>query len=237
MDLENREAYLGIGREGKTEQLVRMQINSNKYLPVFEDGISDFSGIIYHPTSNKPLGVHLDPDYPQESFFDEGDGFATYFLDLKKAFEGYSIRFTSFSSDGALGVLKVSGDRLPGDYFLEDMTTKKVDFLISSSEWLDPKQLNPMQADAFSTEDGFRIGTYLTFPRGDKILCRWWSYRAEAHTPVITGSIIKTLKYYLKPDTWCYRSTFAVLPAMEITSMTLTASSGVEKFRAISSTR
>ncbi|MDP5208972.1 S9 family peptidase [Microbulbifer sp. 2205BS26-8] len=168
MDLETSEAYLEIGREGKTEQLVRMQTNNDEYLPVFEDNISDFSGIIYHPTSNKPLGVHLDPDYPKESFFDEGDGFAAYFRGLKKAFEGYSIRFTSFSSDGALGVLKVSGDRLPGDYFLANLTTKKVDFLISSSEWLDPKQLNPMQADAFITEDGFRIGTYLTFPRDDK---------------------------------------------------------------------
>ncbi|WP_299942281.1 prolyl oligopeptidase family serine peptidase [uncultured Microbulbifer sp.] len=168
IDRETGEVYLEINRKGKTEQLVKMQISGAEYTPVFEDDISDISGIIYHPVSNKPLGVHLNPDYPKEYFFDEGDGFAAYFRGLKKAFEGHDIQFTSFTSDGDLGVLKVSGDRLPGDYFLANMTTKKVDFLASSSEWLDPKQLNPMQADAFITEDGFRIGTYLTFPSGHK---------------------------------------------------------------------
>ncbi|MGL6161535.1 alpha/beta hydrolase family protein [Microbulbifer sp.] len=163
-DPETGEAYLVLDRKGQTEQLVKLSPDSDKYKPIFQHEISDISGIIYHPTTDKPLGAYLHPDYPEEHFFDEGDGFAPLFRGIKKAFDGYRIAFTSFTEDGKKGVLRVYGDRLPGDYFLVDMTSKKVDFLLSSAEWLDPQDLNPMRAESFETGDGFRIGVYLTFP-------------------------------------------------------------------------
>ncbi|MFC6979015.1 alpha/beta hydrolase family protein [Microbulbifer taiwanensis] len=163
--MESNETYLVLDRKRQTEQLIKLD-SSGKYSQVFQHGISDISGIIYHPVTDKPLGAYLHPDLPDEHFFDEGDGFAAFFRGLKKAFEGYRISFTSFTEDGSMGILKVHGDRLPGDYFVVNMQTKKVDFLLSSAEWLDPSRLNPMRADAFTTEDGLRIGVYLTFPAG-----------------------------------------------------------------------
>lgn len=162
-DADSGDAYLVLDRKGQTEQLIKLDSAGN-YSPVFQHDISDISGIIHHPVTDKPLGAYLHPDYPEEHFFDEGDGFAPFFRGLKKAFQGYRIAFTSFTEDGSMGVLRVHGDRLPGDYFLVNMQSKKVDFLLSSAEWLDPSQLNPMRADAFTTEDGLRIGVYLTFP-------------------------------------------------------------------------
>ncbi|WP_444921537.1 alpha/beta hydrolase family protein [Microbulbifer sp. CnH-101-G] len=165
-DLDTGEFYFEIDRPNSTEQLVKFNKKTNTITPIFSHEISDISGIIYHPINDNPIGVYLHPDFPEEYFFDEGNGFAAYFRGLKKAFEGYRINFTSFTDDGSLGILRVYGDRLPGDYFLANLKTKKVDFLLSSSEWLAPETLNSMQADSFVTTDNMRIGTYLTFPKG-----------------------------------------------------------------------
>ncbi|WP_444893172.1 alpha/beta hydrolase family protein [Microbulbifer sp. TRSA001] len=167
-DPKTGEFYLTIYHNDNTEQLIKVDTNSMEYESVFQHEISDIEGIIYNPKDLKPLGVYLYPDYPEEYFFDDGEGFSAYFRGLKKAFDGYNLLFTSFTTDGSLGILKVYGDRLPGDYFLVNTKTKKVDFLISSSEWLDPQALNPMVADSFITEDKLRIGTYLTFPKNKK---------------------------------------------------------------------
>ncbi|MEW5251759.1 alpha/beta hydrolase family protein [Microbulbifer sp. 2201CG32-9] len=168
IDQNANEIYFEINRLNETEQLVKFNRKANKIIPVLQHEISDIEEIIKDPKDNRPIGVYLNPDYPEESFFDEEGGFAAYFRGLKKAFEGFRIRFTSFTADGKLGVLEVHGDRLPGDYFLANMETKKIDFLISSSNWLDPAQLNSMKAESFITDDKFRIGTYLTFPDGQK---------------------------------------------------------------------
>lgn len=164
-DRESNSAYLVLDRESKTEQLVRLELDSSEYQSLFAGERADIEGIISHPESGKPLGVYTHPDYPEEHFFNEGDGFAALFRGMKKAFDGYNVAFTSFTRDGKKGVLKVYGDRLPGDYFLVDLPSKRVDFLISSAEWLDPQKLNPMRAETFTTEDGLQIGVYLTFPK------------------------------------------------------------------------
>lgn len=163
-DRESNASYLVIDRKGRTEQLLRLDMDSGKSTPLFAGETSDIEGIITHPEIGKPLGVYTDPDYPEEHFFDEGDGFAPLFRGMKKAFDGYNIAFTSFTRDGRKGVLRVYGDRLPGDYFLVDLPSRRVDFLLSSAQWLDPERINPMRAESFETSDGLRIGIYLTFP-------------------------------------------------------------------------
>ncbi|WP_445358749.1 alpha/beta hydrolase family protein [Microbulbifer sp. ANSA005] len=165
-DAETGDSYLSMSQNAQTEALIKLKPGSENYSTVFQHERSDIDDIIYYPNSYKPLGVYLQPDYPTEYFFDESDGFAPLFRGLKKAFNGFHIKFTSFTTDSSFGVLKVYGDRLPGDYYLVNLKTKSVDFLASSAEWLPPKQLNPMLADTFTTEDGLQVGTYLTFPKG-----------------------------------------------------------------------
>ncbi|WP_444933839.1 alpha/beta hydrolase family protein [Microbulbifer sp. JTAC008] len=164
-DKSTGEAYLTINPKSETQQLIKVTPGSENYSVVFQHHRSDISNIVYSPGSYKPLGAYLDPDYPAEKFFDEGNGFAPFFRGLKKAFDGYRIKFTSFTTDGSKGVLEVSGDRLPGDYYLVNLKTKAVDFLLSSAEWMMPEQLNPMIADSFTTEDNLQVGVYLTFPK------------------------------------------------------------------------
>ncbi|WP_444914381.1 alpha/beta hydrolase family protein [Microbulbifer sp. TRSA007] len=168
-DTDTGEAYLITNQKNKTQALIKLKPKSEDYSLVYQNQASDISGIIYSPASYKPTGVYLHPDYPVEQFIDHGERFPKIFRGIKKAFHGFRIKFTSFTTDGNLGILKVYGDRLPGDYYIVDLTSKAVDFLISSANWLDPSQLNPMLADTFTTTDNLNVGVYLTFPQESKI--------------------------------------------------------------------
>lgn len=167
-DQKANAAYLVRDRKGATEQLIRMDMDSGHVTPIFRHEDVDITGIITHPVSGQPIGVRVDPDYPEAYFFDEGDGFAAFYRGLLKAFEGHRISFTSVTKDGSKAVLRVSGDRLPGDYFLLDLKTKRADFLLPSADWLEPDKLNPMEAASFASKDGLKVGVYLTFPRGQR---------------------------------------------------------------------
>ncbi|MFV8781842.1 alpha/beta hydrolase family protein [Microbulbifer sp. SA54] len=165
-DHEEQLVYLVADQPEDTEALITWNAKKQTIEKVFQSETSDISKLILHPKTQKPIGVYLNPDYPEVNFFDEGDGFAAFYRGLKKAFDGFHIDFTSFTRNGNKGVMRVSGDRLPGDYFLVNLESKKVDFLLSSAEWLNPEELNPMQAKSFESSDGLRISTYLTFPKG-----------------------------------------------------------------------
>ncbi|QKX18743.1 S9 family peptidase [Microbulbifer sp. YPW1] len=163
-DHESNLAYLVVDTPNQTQALITWDAEKQVVEKVVQDEITDISDVLVQPRSQRPIGVYLNPDYPAVEFFDEGEGFAPFYRGLKQAFQGYHINFTSFTRDGKRGVLQVSGDRLPGDFFLVDLESKKVDFLLSSADWLDPLKLNPMRAEHFESSDGLRISTYLTFP-------------------------------------------------------------------------
>ncbi|HEY8570294.1 alpha/beta hydrolase family protein [Microbulbifer sp.] len=165
-DHDRKLSYLVLNTPDQTQTLISWDSKNQKLEKIIQNDIVDISSVIKHPRTSKPIGVHLNPDYPTVEFFDEGDGFAPLYRGMKKAFEGSNIHFTSFSRDGKKGLLEVSGDRMPGDFFLVDLETKKVDFLLSSADWLQPDDLNPMHAGHFVSSDGLRISTYLTFPKG-----------------------------------------------------------------------
>ncbi|SDJ58164.1 alpha/beta hydrolase family protein [Microbulbifer yueqingensis] len=201
-------AYLIIDRKGDTEQLVRLDMESGEVIPVFSHEFADISEVIREPVAKQPVGVYIDPDQPQAQFFDETGDFAAFFRGLKKAFTGYRISFTSFTDDGRKGILEVTGDRLPGDYFLVDLETKKAEFLLASARWLDPEMLNPMQPHSFTAEDGMRIGLYLTFPRnreqnlpmvvmphGGPHARDYWSYDQDAQILSQNGYLVLQVNF------------------------------------------
>lgn len=167
-DRDSNTAFLIRDREDATEQLIKLDMNSGKTTPVFQHQKVDISRVISHPVSDRPLGVTVDPGYPETYFFDESEGFAAFYRGLLQAFEGYRVNFTSVTRDGSKAVLEVSGDRLPGDYFLVDLNTKKASFLLPSADWLKPDDLNPMRAETFTSSDDLPIGVYLTFPRNQE---------------------------------------------------------------------
>jgi len=85
---------------------------------------------------------------------------------LQSRFPGHVIRLLSTSTDQSRILVKVSGDRLAGEYYLYDAPADNLVFLESDCPWLDPEQLAPKNAISFTARDGTTIHGYLVLPIG-----------------------------------------------------------------------
>jgi dipeptidyl aminopeptidase/acylaminoacyl peptidase len=72
----------------------------------------------------------------------------------------------SSSTDETRILVKVSGDRLAGEYYLYDALADSVAFLESDCPWLEPEHLAPKHAISFTARDGTTIHGYLVLPVG-----------------------------------------------------------------------
>lgn len=87
---------------------------------------------------------------------------------LAKAFTGQNIFITSHTADGQKLLLRVTSDVNPGEFYIFDQQTKKVDFLWANLSWIDPRQMAPMQNISFTARDGQQIDGLLTLPVTNK---------------------------------------------------------------------
>lgn len=85
---------------------------------------------------------------------------------LSASFPGSWVTFTSATRDQSKVVVRVSGDRNPGDYYLFDRGTKKATYLLSTREWIEADRMAEMKPIEYTARDGKVIRGYLTLPPG-----------------------------------------------------------------------
>jgi dipeptidyl aminopeptidase/acylaminoacyl peptidase len=85
---------------------------------------------------------------------------------LGERFPGHVIRLPSSSADERFFLVKVSGDRLAGEYYLYDVEKDTTTFLESDCPWLQERELAPKQPISFRARDGATVHGYLVLPVG-----------------------------------------------------------------------
>ena len=75
---------------------------------------------------------------------------------------------TSSTRDGKRSIIRVYGDRNPGEFFLFDSEKMQLRFLSASFPNLDRKKLVPMEAVRIQARDGLMLNAMLTRPAGQK---------------------------------------------------------------------
>lgn len=122
--------------------------------------------VVLGTDSRTPIGLAFDGDYPSIELFDPKTPDSQLMLTLEKTFKDQRVELTSFSSDGKLGVVKVSSDVSPGEFFLVDVEKKQVSPLLKSMPWIDPAKMATKDAIHIKARDGTLLNGYLTTPRG-----------------------------------------------------------------------
>jgi len=112
------------------------------------------------------LAVETDPGRPELHVLDQKDPETAVMLALRQAFSGQEVDITSATTDGSLMVVKVTGDRNPGDYYLFNVKTLKADLLFSALDQIDPDKMADMEPVNFKARDGIPLHGYLTAPAG-----------------------------------------------------------------------
>lgn len=93
---------------------------------------------------------------------------------LQKHLDGMNAYFKNQANVSLIGLdrgrtrmlVYVQGPRDPGDYYLYDIAKMRLDFLMSSREWLEPARLANVEVRRVRTRDNALITAYLTRPAG-----------------------------------------------------------------------
>jgi acetyl esterase/lipase len=75
------------------------------------------------------------------------------------------VYFTSASRDAKTLLVHASSDMDPGAYYLLDRTSKKMEAVLLSREFVDPAKLAPVQSISYPAADGTMIPAYLTMSK------------------------------------------------------------------------
>ena len=105
-------------------------------------------------------------ELPQWIVVKKDDPEAGWLTALQEAFAGEAVRITSTTWDGSKAVVYVYGDTDPGQYFLYDTKTQKVQFMFAVRPDIKPEDMVEMKPITFKARDGLTIHGYLTLPKG-----------------------------------------------------------------------
>jgi len=156
----------------------------------------DISGGIYG-SDGSVLGVVTRFGPARYTFFDdvaEHNDEAVLLQRLMLSFPGQDVSVSSYSGDGELAAVRVSGDRNPGEFYLFNTRTMEARFLAATLPDLPKEALVPMETVEIEARDGLELHALLTRPADRKTglplvvnvhggpfgITDHWGYNAEA---------------------------------------------------------
>lgn len=163
---DGRFAYLQSEQEKGPDQIVSLELATGKRSAVFTHAFADPSMLVYRNNSRVPVVVGFDEGRSTFHYIDPAAPESRAYRALDAAFPDSSVYVSSSTADGKLALVQVYSDRNPGDVYLFDTVSKKVDYLLSRADWIDPEAMHPQTAFEFKARDGMPIRGLVTRPRG-----------------------------------------------------------------------
>jgi dipeptidyl aminopeptidase/acylaminoacyl peptidase len=124
----------------------------------------DFGAAVFSEATDELVYTTYVEDRTRRYFKDKN--FETDFKWLEGKFPGREIGLGSRSADEKVWVVVASSDVEPGETYLFDRKTRKLEFQYKVREKLPREALAHMQAVHYKSSDGLEIPAYLTLPKG-----------------------------------------------------------------------
>ncbi|BAJ04034.1 alpha/beta hydrolase family protein [Shewanella violacea] len=164
---ENNDSVYVLGSEnGKPKGVYLVNIKTGTKKLISQDEVVDPRNIWLNKITKKLYAVEYENGYPSYEFVDTNDTHAKYVKQLLAALPGHQIQLVSETKDGSQFIIKAFNDRNPGDYYLFNSKTVKLEYLVSQKKWLDPELMAEVKPITFTSRDGQLIHGYLTLPKG-----------------------------------------------------------------------
>ena len=156
--------YMDTVTEKQYRGLYELDLTSEKSTLLTPDLTADIEAVYVDPGLNQPVVLTSYPETVEYKYTDNNNHFVKMHKKLAKAFNDQSVSITSSTQDGSLMIVRVESDTNPGEYFIVDVKTSKVEPLITNYSWIDPKQMRPKKPISVTSRDGLRIPGYITLP-------------------------------------------------------------------------
>ncbi|KAF1709471.1 peptidase S9 [Pseudoxanthomonas kalamensis DSM 18571] len=162
-----RLAYLQVERSEGADSVVEWNLGGAEKREVLRNDNTDPTRMMYSDgRSNVLVGALFQDGKPVWRYLDPEGSHARMQRGLEEAFPGSVVLVTSRTDDGKLALLEVYSDTNPGDFYLFDTQAKKVDYILSRRDWLEPERMSVKTPVHFPARDGLALHGYLTVPKG-----------------------------------------------------------------------
>lgn len=164
---DDKNTIYAAGRsQGETLGVYKINLETGDKTEIIQDENVDPSNFWINGTNKQLYAVEFENGYPSYAFVDNEDSHAKLLKDLLGALPGHQVRIVSETRDAAKLVVLSFNDRNPGDYYIFDTKTLKLEYLAAAKKWLDPEQMADVKPISFTSRDGKQLHGYLTLPFG-----------------------------------------------------------------------
>ena len=129
-------------------------------------GHVDFGGCGFHEVTDELIYTSYEDDKVRRYFRDKE--FEADFLYLEQQLPGKEVFFESRTSDDRIWVVSADSDVEPGETYIFDRQTRKLDFQFRIRESLPRDAMAEMKPLRYKSSDGLEIPAYLSLPRGEE---------------------------------------------------------------------
>ena len=159
------ELILEKSQKSGPSKLYKFNIDTQKYQLIYKHKNVDYQHLVLDRTTNKPVAIHFEPDYPDLHIIDGQHPIGQWYPVLYQAFGGKRVTITSATDDYKTLVLHVTADKEPGQFHLFDTEKKKLRFILQSKPGLDTDKLATTEPFQFKTSDDIELHGYITKPQ------------------------------------------------------------------------
>ncbi|ABV34994.1 peptidase S9, prolyl oligopeptidase active site domain protein [Shewanella sediminis HAW-EB3] len=162
---DDKDSVYVVGSEpGKNKGIYLINIKTGTKKLVSRDDVVDPYNVWINQNNKKLYAVEFENGYPSYEFVDKQDARAKLIKQLLASLPGHQIHLVSETTDANQFIIKAFNDRNPGDYYLFNTETMKLEYLVSQKNWLDPELMAEVKPISFTSRDGKKIHGYLTLP-------------------------------------------------------------------------
>ena len=165
-DRSDETVYWSCAKPSAAGAVCTWSAKERAFKPVWSDPVVLPTDLVTSLDRHDVVGVRSMPGRVSVAILDKNADTIKLLAGLMPQFPGDDVRVISSSRDGRRAVVLVESDVNPGQYYLYDKTTKKLQLLFGRWPELKPESLAPMEPIEFKARDGVLLRGYLTRPPG-----------------------------------------------------------------------
>jgi len=194
-DQSGNNVYATANKDNGPKGLYKLSLADNSFELISQNQHVSPSYLAISQADKSLYAVEYDAGKPEYDFINSDSTMVKRFKAFLQALPDHHIRITSSTIDGSTQIIWAGNDKNPGDYFIFDGKNKKLSYLMSERNWIDPAKMADVMPISFQSRDGITIHGYLTLPKNKKIknvplvvmphggphgVRDWWSFNSTA---------------------------------------------------------
>lgn len=165
---DNSSVFVLADTDGEAQSIYEIDLMKMQPKLLHESQMSDPMGYQLDPSTKAIFAIEYMDDYPSYVYLDQTSRHSQILKGLSGLFKEKHVEIINSTRSGDLSVLYVSSDKDPGQYYLLNTKSMKINPLLNSREWIEPERMASVEPIRFVSRDGVTINGYLTLPAGKK---------------------------------------------------------------------